>query len=121
MDFTDLRALLEDVVKRVQQQSAGTHADEIETSIMLSIHPEVVRMERARRDIDDDRSRGGLTRNPHAETGVYSPTGVWGDPTLATREKGRIVTAALIERIVSFLERFAADDYKPAPPRKQYL
>ena len=121
MDYTDLRSLLEDVVEPVREQDAGTHADEIETSIMLSIHPEVVRMERARRDISPGRSGGGLTRNPNAETGLYSPTGAWGAPTLATREKGRIVADALIERIVSFLEEFAADGYKPPPPRKAYL
>jgi creatinine amidohydrolase len=121
MEYTDLRTMLDDVVDTIREQEASTHADEIETSIMLFIHPEVVQMERARRDIDLRRRGGGLTRNKDAETGVYSPTGVWGDPTLATAEKGKIVVDAVVGRIVAFLREFAADDYRPATARDEYL
>jgi len=121
MEYTDLRTMLDDVVETIREQEAGTHADEIETSIMLFIHPEVVQMERARRDIDLRRRSGGLTRDKDAETGVYSPTGVWGDPTLATAEKGEIVVDAVVSRIVAFLHEFADDDYQPTDARKEYL
>jgi len=39
---------------------------------------------------------GGLTRDPKGK-GTYSPTGIWGDATLATREKGRRVVEAMVE------------------------
>jgi creatinine amidohydrolase len=39
---------------------------------------------------------GGLTRDPKGQ-GTYSPTGIWGDATLATREKGRRVVEAMVE------------------------
>jgi creatinine amidohydrolase len=47
--------------------------------------------------------QGGLTRDPKKE-GVYSPSGVYGDATLATREKGRTVTEALVAAILAEIE-----------------
>jgi creatinine amidohydrolase len=105
MDYTDLSADLADVERRVRQQEAGTHADEIETSMMLYIAPETVNLPAAERDIHPDKGSGGLTRDPNAAKGIYSPTGAWGDPTLATREKGRIVVEALVERLLVAIDR----------------
>ena len=84
------------------RQSAGTHADEIETSMMLFIAPETVRMKQAVRDLNPHQP-GGLTRDPHGK-GTYSPTGAWGDPTLATREKGQAVTESLVATILKAIE-----------------
>jgi len=91
------------VVKKVQQQTGGTHADEIETSMMLYIAPNSVRMSRAVKDLSPDR-RGPLTRNPKATEGTYSPTGAWGDPTLATKEKGQILVDATVKAILGDIE-----------------
>jgi creatinine amidohydrolase/Fe(II)-dependent formamide hydrolase-like protein len=46
-----------------------------------------------------------LTRDPDATAGVYSLTGAWGDPTLATVEKGRVVTEAIVAEIIDYLRR----------------
>jgi len=83
--FTDFTK--EDPTEKRLRKSGGTHADEVETSMMLYIAPEVVRMKKAVRDLSSDRP-GALTRDPKGD-GTYSPTGAWGDPTLATREEGR--------------------------------
>jgi creatinine amidohydrolase len=91
------------VVRKVQQQAGGTHADEIETSIMLYIAPNTVRMSKAAKDLSPDRP-GPLTRNPKATDGTYSPTGAWGDPTLATKEKGQILVEATVKAILSDIE-----------------
>jgi len=99
------------VIKKVQQQAGGSHADEIETSMMLYIAPDTVRMSRAVKDLSPDR-RGPLTRNPNAKEGVYSPTGAWGDPTLATKEKGQILVDATVKAIledIASLQRVPAD------------
>lgn len=109
MEYTNLKTAIPEVKKKVKKQEAGTHADEIETSMMLYIAPEIVRMEHARKDIHPEKdpdNPGGLTRDPKAKAGVYSPTGAWGDPTLASREKGKVVVEALVEHIVSSLAKF---------------
>jgi len=111
----------DDVEKAIAKQEAGTHADEIETSVMLYVAPDVVKMERASKDVHPDKGPGGLTRNPDYASGVYSPTGAWGDPTLATREKGARVVETLIDRIVARLEKMKAKDYAATPPEPKYL
>src|SRR5215475_12171031 len=92
----------EDPAEKKVRQSGGTHADEIETSMMLYIAPEIVRMGRASRDLNKDQP-GPFTRDPRGR-GVYSPTGAWGDPTLATREKGRAVVESNVATILKDVE-----------------
>lgn len=93
LDFTK-----EDPVEKKLRHSGGSHADEIETSMMLYIAPESVRMKKAARDLNPDR-RGPLTRDPHGR-GTYSPTGAWGDPTLATRDEGQAVTESWVSTVL---------------------
>jgi creatinine amidohydrolase len=109
--YTDLTK--DDPVEKRVRQSGGTHADEIETSMMLYIAPETVRMKKAARDLNPNQP-GGLTRDPQGK-GTYSPTGAWGDPPLATREKGQ----AVVESLVSTIQR-DIDDLRQAtlPPAK---
>ncbi len=121
LEYTRLTEALGPIEERVAEQEGGTHADEIETSMMLYIRPDVVRMERARKDYAAAPGRRRLTRDPQAADGVYSPTGAWGDPTLATVEKGRIVVEALVDHLVAVIEAFARPDYEPAPPDLRYL
>lgn len=82
------------------KQEGGSHADEAETSMMLFIAPDTVDMTKAVKDYDSRPGRKGLTRNPQG-SGTLSPTGIWGDPTLATREKGQIIVEATVQAIVA--------------------
>ena len=102
MRYTDVLTITEDVEKKISQQEGGTHADEIETSMMLYLSPEDVDMSKAVKDYHPDKGR--LTRDPSAKDKTYSPSGVFGDATLATKEKGRIVTEALVDRTVAEIE-----------------
>lgn len=102
MRYLDLN-VTEPVEKTIKKEPAGTHADEIETSMMLYIAPDTVDMSKAVRDIHEDHA-GPLTRDPNNHAGTYSPSGVWGDATLATREKGRVVTEALVAAILGEIE-----------------
>jgi len=106
--YTDLTK--DDPVEKKLRQSGGTHADEIETSMMLYIAPESVRMKKAARDLNPNQP-GGLTRDPQGK-GTYSPTGAWGDPTLATREKGQ----AVVESLVSTILKDISDLHQAALP-----
>jgi creatinine amidohydrolase len=98
--YTDLTK--DDPVEKRLRQSGGTHADEIETSMMLYIAPRTVRMNKAARDLNPQQP-GGLTRDPHGK-GTYSPTGAWGDPTLATVEKGQAVVESLVASILKDID-----------------
>ena len=68
------------------QWAKDLHAEEIETSLMLAIDPERVSMDRAAPDYPDipaDYGRSELSM------GHLMGSGVFGDPTVATAEKGR--------------------------------
>ena len=104
-EYTDLHQTLTQLKSTLLTQQAGTHADELETSMMLYIAPEIVKLAKAKKDVHPNKGPGGLTRNPSATTGVYSPTGAWGDPTLATRKKGEIYIEALVKELIAAVER----------------
>ena len=95
--YTKLLTALGPIEKEVSQQEGGTHADELETSMMLYIAPDTCDMSKA---VKDYSANGGeLTRDRDAG-GTYSPTGAWGDPTLATREKGERIVEALVAALL---------------------
>jgi uncharacterized protein (TIGR02246 family) len=87
----------------VRQEEGGTHADEVETSMMLYIDPASVDMRRAVKEFGPASTPMHLTRRRGA-AGTFSDSGVWGDPTLATREKGRVIVEALVTAILADIE-----------------
>jgi creatinine amidohydrolase len=105
--FTDILKLTDRVEAIMEQEKGGSHADEIETSMMLFIAPAFVDMNKAVKDFHPS-ARGGLTRNPRGD-GSYSVSGIYGDATLATREKGEIVVRAFVHEILREIEAFRSD------------
>lgn len=91
------------VSSETEKQPFGGHADEIETSLMLALHPETVDMGRALPA--QTPIRRGLFNRTDPLAPNYSPSGVNGDPTLATAEKGRLLAAAMRDDV---LESIAA-------------
>jgi creatinine amidohydrolase len=107
--YTDLKKVLGPIEAKIAQQEGGGHADEIETSMMLVIAPETVDMSKAVKDYDP---RGvGMTRKPGGP-GTYSPTGSWGDPTLATRAKGLVAVEGVVAALLGDIESLRTS----APP-----
>ena len=97
MQFTRIDRAGNEAVQKVQEQPGGTHADEIETSMMLYIASDRVDMTMAACDYHP----GTGPLNPEPDTpGVYSPTGIYGDATLANVEKGRVVVEATVTDLV---------------------
>jgi creatinine amidohydrolase len=130
MRFTALDAQLDAASRRVSRQEGGSHADEVETSMMLHINPGSVDMSRAVKDYSPQSSPMALTRR-EGGAGTYSPSGIWGDPTLATAEKGRVLVEALVAGILADISNVkssplpvpsqvappASAPVQPAPPR----
>ena len=90
------------------EQTFGTHADESETSKMLYIAPEIVQMKKATNNDVEGGSKGGLTRDKNNKNATYSPCGVYGNATLATVEKGKVLTEHLLSYIKNDIESFMA-------------
>jgi creatinine amidohydrolase len=112
MRYTDILTITEAVEKTISKEEGGTHAEEIETSMLLYMSPEDVDMSKAVKDYHPGTGRG-LTRDPNAKEKTYSASGVVGDATLATKEKGRIVTEAMVDGLVHEIE-----DLRKAPVKQ---
>jgi creatinine amidohydrolase len=111
--YTNLGEAVERASVRIRQQEGGSHADEIETSMMLYIDPASVDMRLAVKDLAPASTPMRLRRNANVG-GTYSPTGIWGDPTLATREKGATIVEALV---ATMLQEIEATRTEPLPAR----
>lgn len=92
------------------EQALGGHGDEHETSLILAIEPQSVDMGKARTDYGNMRDepetvfyRPAIFRDDPTSGPDHSATGVRGDPTLATVEKGRATLAAMIDELVEGL------------------
>lgn len=111
--FTDLTQAGPVKAGLQRQQGDGSHADVVETSVMLHVAPEVVDMRLAVRDQHPERGHGGLTRDPQGP-GVYSPSGTYGDPTGATAELGAQLVDELLQAILQDIEALKSAT-PPAP------
>lgn len=111
------------------EQEYGGHADELETSIHLVLQPERVHMDRAIAGLRPEGRPPGpgyrpgfLARDPR-DPG-YAPSGVSGDPTLATEEKGRRALALLTREWLAALRSFATaplpsgEEHRTLTPRE---
>ncbi|MBI3700857.1 MAG: creatininase family protein [Afipia sp.] len=83
--------------KRLARQSHGSHADELETSLMLMLAPHLVDMKRAEASPPIARETEGALRPSDPSSANYSRSGVFGDPTLATRAKGEVLLSAVMD------------------------
>jgi creatinine amidohydrolase len=110
--FTDIDRAGKEAKDAVRRQEAGTHADELETSMVLYMKPGAVRMDRAVAD-GLPAKPGPLTRDPRNREGHFSPSGVFGDATLATWQKGERVTRAVLQDILAEIDDLA---HAPVPP-----
>lgn len=91
-------------------EQPGDHADEIETSVMMHYHPELVRLEEAgegkARSFAIEALREGKVWMPRHWTLVTDDTGI-GNPALSTAEKGRRFADACADGFARFLRDFS--------------
>ena len=105
MRFTSGGRRSDSVEKAISRQLGGTHADEMETSMLLYMYPQFVDMGKAAHDYHP--GAGGLTRDSATalrDGKVWSRTGIYGDATLATREKGRLYVESHLLDILDAIE-----------------
>ena len=99
-------------IDALQEQQMGGHGDEIETSINLYLQPDLVNMDLAVEDYGDRTPKeyggyqpGVLARDPADP--LYSESGIFGDATLATPEKGKAALEVLTREWLKALDGFA--------------
>ena len=95
------------VAHSIEQQARGGHADELETSILLAIGPEHVAQDKAAAWTPSVMAVSGPFSRSDPDNSRFSPSGVWGDPTLASADKGRRLLAAMVEDLVAAVDTLA--------------
>jgi creatinine amidohydrolase/Fe(II)-dependent formamide hydrolase-like protein/7-cyano-7-deazaguanine synthase in queuosine biosynthesis len=96
-------------VNKLIQTPNDVHAGELETSTSLAVRPHLVRMDKAGKSIPAFSSRylnfsSKRAVSWYARTRKISSTGVMGDPTKATAEKGKKIWELMIAHLVAFVE-----------------
>ena len=76
------------------------HADEFETSLMLAIRPQLVNMRKA---VSEYPAKPDLYGKSTISLGHLSKSGVFGDPTKASKEKGNVMLDIFINKISKLL------------------
>lgn len=114
-DYDDLRVILLEAAaeRRVFDEPPGSiHAGESETSHLLHIAPDLVRLDRAV-DTEVPYTQSYLLYAPIKE---LEPSGVWGRPSKATAEKGRAHYEQLVPAAVEAIQRTFAVLDRVRPP-----
>ena len=91
----------------------GDHADELETSVMMHYHPELVDLSEAgpghSRSFASEALRQGVAWIPRNWTAVTDDTGI-GNPSAATAEKGARFAFAVAERYAALFRDLASGE-----------
>lgn len=100
-EYLDLDAVLQRLPDDLLTQRFGSHADEHETSLMLHIAPEVVDMRLA---VDDGAEGEGRLSRSRGQ-GLWSASGVYGQATLASASKGKVIAEVLLRHACAQIDR----------------
>ena len=103
-----------DEIRQSEVPGGISHACEMETSVQLVLDPKHVDMSRAVKEIDFPFKGSRFVWYDMHQSPVslklpfqmLTGSGVIGDATIATREKGERILSAAIDRLVEFLEEF---------------
>jgi creatinine amidohydrolase len=96
-----------------------SHACELETSLYLALRPDLVQMDKAVREVpewtenvwNDWPGGGALSFWPHWS--AFSESGVMGDATAGTAEKGEAFLAAAQDEVARFIGEMARWEHAP--------
>ena len=107
-------SLVAEAFEEIRETPVIAHADELETSLYLYLAPERVRMEEA---VKGDDVRGTYLSSDSTSDypvrfndywGRWTRTGVHGDPTAATSEKGRVIFEAAVSGLIDLVDEWRA-------------
>lgn len=97
-------------VKKLRKTTTGGHADEMETSKILSHRPELVHLDRAALQSGEDLNRLNI---PYTYTGIWwyakYPNHYAGDGSYASKELGNLILDAEAEKLATMIRSVKAD------------
>ena len=106
------------VARQLAEQGHGSHADELETSLMLALAPHLVDMTRAEASPALEQEMPGALSPFDPNSPNYSRSGSYGDPTRATLAKGEALLAAMLddlhEQAAAFIAKAPGEHRLPA-------
>jgi creatinine amidohydrolase len=114
--------LIRDLIAQQRRSEHGGigHACEFETSLLLHLRPDLVRMDLATREMGVPNLKYFNWDHPKPAAYAwmdwwsrFSKTGVAGDPTVATREFGELMFNATVERLLELMREFKQIPIKP--------
>ncbi len=130
LSWWDLLRVQQAVAEFRESEWTG-HACELETSAYLAIDPGRVKMDRAVKDINPYMSKHFwadlVSRRPEGYGNpavlieywsTVSRTGTWGDPTVASREKGERILQAAAEELVELVRELKTRPIRPRVPHQ---
>ena len=88
----------------IEEQPRGGHADELETSMLLAINREHVALDKVQTWTPPAMAADGHFSRSDPDNPRFSPSGIWGDPTLASEDKGRRLLAAMVDDLLAAVE-----------------
>ncbi|WP_158817838.1 creatininase family protein [Methylocapsa sp. S129] len=105
LDYPGMERIAEKICDSKPAAPTFYHADEVETSMMLALAPELVRMDKAAPEYPVFPEIFGM-----APIGLdsFNKSGVFGDPTSATAKKGETLIAGIVEESVRLIGIFLA-------------
>lgn len=103
LDYPGFQELAARICESKPVQYGLYHADEVETSMVLALEPETIKMERAAAEypVFPDNF---LTEPVYLDS--FNTSGVFGDPRPATAEKGEILLQGLTDAAMQVIESF---------------
>jgi creatinine amidohydrolase len=97
-------------VKKLRKTTTGGHADEMETSMILSHRPDLVHIDRAASQSGEDLNRLNL---PYTYTGIWwyakYPNHYAGDGSYASKELGNLILDSEAEQLATMIKSVKAD------------
>ena len=92
LDYPRLEALAAELMESEPAGPGFYHADEVETSMMLALSPDTVRMDRAAPEYP---AFPELFGSEPMKLSAFNKSGVFGDPRPATAEKGEALIGGI--------------------------
>jgi creatinine amidohydrolase len=100
LSFLDVGYVLNNICTSKQWHPGIYHAEEIETSLMLHLRPELVDMSKAKPSYPAKPKDFGIR---YMHWSDFTPDGVVGDPTQATKEKGEKIFDYFVSQIIDLM------------------